>query len=147
MLPASRPLWHRAAPWLRSGLRVIAAFLFLLHGAKKLFGLPGEGPFKLIEAGQLWSLAPGLAGVLEFFGGVLLIVGLATRPVAFVLSGLMAFAYFMAHAPGSFWPVLNHGDSAILFCFVFLYLSAAGAGPLSLDHLIARRRGRGMAMA
>lgn len=81
------------------------------------------------------ALAPGLAGVLEFFGGLLLLPGFATRSVAFVLPGLMAFAYFMALAPGSFWPVLNGGDAAILFCFAFLYLSAAGGGRLSLDHL------------
>ena len=132
--------WHKAAPPLRSLLRITAAFLFLLHGSRKLFGLPGDEGFKLIEAAKVWTLAPGLAGVLEFFGGLLLLVGLCTRPVAFLLSGLMAFAYFMAHAPGSPWPVLNHGDSAILFCFAFLYLSAAGGGPWSLDNLFARTR-------
>lgn len=140
--------WHRASPVLLSVLRIISAFLFMLHGSKKLFGLPGGGQLQWIEFDQLWSLAPGLAGVLEFFGGLLLLLGLATRPVAFVLSGLMAFAYFMAHAPGSFWPVLNHGDAAILFCFAFLYLSAAGGGPFSLDQLIAsRRRARVIAAA
>lgn len=97
---------------------------------------------QLIESDRLWSLVPGLAGALEFFGGLLLLVGLATRPVAFILSGLMAFAYFMVHAPGSFWPVLNHGDAAILFCFVFLYLSAKGPGPFSADQLIERGRAR-----
>lgn len=104
------------------------AFLFVLHGSRKLFGLPGGAQLQLIECDRLWSLAPGLSGVLESFGGLLLLLGFATRSVAFVLSGLMAFAYFMAHAPGSFWPVLNGGDTAILFCFAFLYLSAAEAG-------------------
>lgn len=135
-------LWHRGTPWLLSILRVVSAFLFLLHGSQKLFGFPGGGPPQLIEFDKLWSVVPGLAGTLEFFGGLLLLVGFATRPVAFILSGMMAFAYFMAHAPGSFWPVLNRGDAAILFCFVFLYLSGMGPGPFSVDHLIVRGRTR-----
>ena len=85
-----------------------------------------------------WPL-PGIAGSLELVGGTLIILGLFTRPTAFVLSGQMAFAYFLAHAPKSPFPALNGGDAAILFCFVFLYLAAAGAGPWSLD---AQRRGR-----
>jgi putative oxidoreductase len=83
----------------------------------------------------------GLAGVLELVGGVLLIAGFFTRPVAFILAGEMAVAYFMAHAPQSFFPILNGGESAILFCFVFLYVAAAGAGPWSLDHMRARATG------
>jgi putative oxidoreductase len=79
------------------------------------------------------------AGILEFFGGLLLLVGLFTRPVAFILSGMMAVAYFMAHAPDGFWPLLNRGELAALYCFVFLYLSAAGGGPWSLDALRRRK--------
>lgn len=118
--------WTKASPYLLSILRIVAALLFMQHGAQKLFGVLGGHPVELL------SLI-GLAGVLEFFGGLLVLIGLGTRPVAFILSGEMAFAYFMAHAPGGVWPILNHGDLAILFCFVFLYLSAAGAGPWSID--------------
>lgn len=126
--------WSKYSPALLSILRVVAAFLFMQHGAMKLFGAFGAG-----ETVHLFSLM-GFAGVLEFFGGLLLLIGLATRPVAFILSGEMAFAYFMAHAPHGFWPILNHGEDAVLFCFVFLYLSAAGAGSWSLDRLICGRR-------
>jgi putative oxidoreductase len=80
----------------------------------------------------------GVAGVLELFGGALVLLGLFTRPVAFVLSGEMAFAYFMAHAPQGFWPVLNHGEAAVLYCFAFLYFSAAGGGPWSLDRALRK---------
>ena len=120
----------RWAPRLLSVLRIVTAFLLMQHGSQKLFGFPAE-------AGQtasppLTSLME-VAGGLEFFGGLLVLLGLFTRPVAFVLSGFMAVAYFMAHAPDGFWPILNQGDLAVLFCFVFLYLSAAGGGPWSLD--------------
>ena len=124
------------APRLLSVLRIMAGLLFLAHGTQKLFGFPprmGGG-----AAPELISLI-GLAGVLELVGGALIVLGLFTRPVAFILSGQMAVAYFMAHAPKSPFPALNGGDAAILFCFVFLYLAAAGAGPWSLD---AQRRGR-----
>jgi putative oxidoreductase len=116
------------APRILSVLRIVAAAVFMVHGSQKLFGFPPS------EHGspELLSLT-GLAGILEFFGGALLLVGLFTRPVAFVLSGMMAVAYFMAHAPKSFFPALNGGDAAILFCFVFLYLVFAGPGPWSLD--------------
>jgi putative oxidoreductase len=80
----------------------------------------------------------GLAGVLEFFGGLLLLIGLFTRPVAFILSGLMAVAYFMAHAPQGFWPLMNKGELAVLCCFVFLYLAMAGGGSWSIDRLIKK---------
>lgn len=130
--------WSRLSPYLLSLLRIVAAFLFLCHGADKLFQLP-EGPFTLISAGKLFTLVPGLAGILEFGGGLLLLFGLFSRPVAFILSGEMAFAYFMAHFPHNHvFPYLNGGDTAVLFCFVFLYLSAAGPGPVSAD----RARGR-----
>lgn len=124
--------WTKAAPLLLSIVRIVAGLLFMQHGAQKLFGLLGGTPVPLMS---LYALA----GVLEFFGGLLVAIGLATRPVAFVLSGEMAFAYFMAHAPKNFWPVQNGGDLAVLFCFVFLYLSAAGAGPLSVDRALGRR--------
>ena len=116
------------APRMLSILRIMAALLFIVHGMQKLFGFPPT------ERGTppLLSLM-GLAGVLETFGGLLLLVGLFTRPVAFVLSGMMAVAYFMAHAPRGFFPATNGGDAAILFCFVFFYLFTAGGGEWSLD--------------
>ncbi|HEX8262287.1 MAG TPA: DoxX family protein [Allosphingosinicella sp.] len=125
------------APRLLSLLRIVAALIFLLHGAQKLLGFP--------------PLAPGMAmpepftlmwigGVLELFGGLMLLIGLFTRPVAFVLSGEMAVAYWMFHAPQGPFPTLNGGDAAILYCFAFLYLAAAGPGPWSVDAL--RRAGR-----
>ena len=116
------------APRVLSILRIVAALIFMEHGTQKLLGFPpSDSP-----APALFSLG-GLAGVLELVGGVLLLLGLFTRPVAFILSGEMAFAYWIAHAPQSFFPVLNGGDAAILYCFVFLYLAAAGGGPWSLD--------------
>ena len=131
--------WSKWSPALLSVLRIVVAFLFMQHGAMKLFGYPGAGDHKV----ELMSLF-GLAGVLEFFGGALILLGLFTRPVAFLLSGEMAFAYFIGHAGGGFWPVLNGGAPAIFYCFYFLYLSAAGGGPLSLDALLGRKReGRG----
>jgi putative oxidoreductase len=132
------------APRLLSVLRIVAAFLLMAHGAQKLFGVPAPPP----QPGApppppppgLFSLM-GLAGVLEFFGGLLLLLGLFTRPVAFILSGMLAVAYFMVHAPGGFWPILNKGELAVLYCFVFLYLAAAGGGAWSLDNLLWRRGG------
>ena len=121
---------HAWAPRLLSILRIVAGFLFMMHGAQKLLGFPAPFPMQV----NLFSLI-GLAGILELFGGALVMVGLFTRPVAFILSGEMAFAYFMAHAPKNFWPVLNGGDAAVLYCFVFLYLAAAGGGPWSVDRL------------
>ena len=123
-------------PRILSILRIIAAFLFMQHGAQKLFGVPSDQPANTVE---LLSLM-GLAGVLEFFGGLLLLVGLFTRPVAFILSGQMAAAYFMQHAPHGFWPVLNKGELAALYCFVFLYFAAVGGGEWSADRLL---RGKG----
>jgi putative oxidoreductase len=112
-------------------LRIMTGFLFMPHGAQKLFGF--LGPQK-----ELFSLI-GVAGVLELFGGALILVGFMTRPVAFVLSGLMAFAYFMGHAGDGFWPLQNRGELAVLYCFVFLFLAAAGGGAWSIDGL---RRGK-----
>jgi putative oxidoreductase len=112
-------------------LRIVAAFTFISHGTQKLFAFPALEPRTPVP---LLSLL-GLAGALELVGGVLLLVGLFTRPVAFLLAGEMAFAYFMAHASRSFWPVLNGGEVVVLFCFVWLYLAAAGGGRWSLDAL------------
>lgn len=122
------------APYLQSALRIVAAFSFVTHGTQKLFAIPAAAPREPVD---LASLA-GLAGVLETFGGALLFVGLFTRPVAFLLSGQMVVAYFLSHAPAGFWPILNRGELAMLYCFIWLYLAAAGPGPWSLDAL--RRR-------
>lgn len=127
--PTSR--WRAWAPYLLSIQRIVIAFVFMQFGTAKLFALPGP----LLPGGatvRVGSL-PGIAGLLESVGGLLLLLGLFTRPVAFVLSGEMAVAYFTSHAPRGFWPVLNQGTPAVLFCFLFLYLSAAGPGPWSLD--------------
>jgi putative oxidoreductase len=121
---------------LLSALRIVAAFLFMLHGTVKLFAFPIAEPR---EPAALFSLM-GLAGVLEVFGGMLLLLGLFTRPVAFVLAGEMAVAYFKSHAPQGFWPNLNGGELAALFCFLFLYLAAAGGGVWSLDRVLSRSR-------
>jgi putative oxidoreductase len=130
------PIPARWAPYLQSVLRLVAAFSFMTHGTQKLFAIPVVEPREPV---LLISLA-GLAGVLETLGGLLLLVGLFTRPVAFLLSGEMAVAYLLSHAPRGFWPILNRGEVAMLFCFIWLYLAAAGPGPWSLDAL---RRGAG----
>lgn len=124
--------WSAWAPQLKSMLRIVAAFTFVEYGTMKLFGWPMAMP-----PGSMTSLVSqvGVAGILEVVGGTLLLVGLFTRPVAFLLSGEMAVAYFQFHAPHGFWPVVNQGQPAVLFCFIFLYLSSAGAGPWSLDAL------------
>jgi putative oxidoreductase len=131
------PIPERWGPRLLSLLRIVAAFLFMAHGTQKLFAWPVDEPR---DPAALISLM-GLAGVLEVFGGLLLLLGLFTRPVAFVLAGEMAVAYFMAHAPRDLWPILNQGEIAALYCFLFLYLGAVGAGPWSLD-AARQRRGR-----
>ena len=113
-------------------LRIMSGLLFLAHGSQKLLGFPPRAN----PAPELLSLF-GIGGMLELVGGALIVLGLFTRPVAFLLAGEMAFAYFMFHAPKSPFPALNGGDAAILFCFVFLYLVTAGPGAFSLD---ARRR-------
>jgi putative oxidoreductase len=128
------PIPARWAPYLKSVLRIVAALSFMTHGTQKLFAFPVA---QLRESVPLASLA-GLAGVLETFGGLLLLVGFFTKPVAFVLSGEMAVAYFLRHAPLSFWPILNRGEPAVLFCFIWLSLAAAGPGPWSLDALLRR---------
>ncbi len=115
---------------LHAALRIMTGLLFLEHGTSKYFNFPATEYFA--NGVDVFSLM-GLAGALEIIGGLLIIIGLFTRITAFVLAGFMAAAYFMAHAPQSFFPMLNQGDAAILFCFIFLYFSAAGAGPYSLD--------------
>ena len=120
-------------PRILSVLRIVTAFLFMQHGAQKMFGFPAEQRYPF----DIMSLS-GVAGVLELFGGALLLIGLFTRPVAFLLSGLMAVAYFMVHAPQGFWPLTNGGELAALFSFVFLYIWTAGGGAWSVDNLIKR---------
>ena len=110
-------------------LRIVTGLLFLQHGMAKLFGVPHVAMF---DGLQLFSLL-GLAGVLELIGGLLMVVGLFTRLTAFILSGEMAVAYFMAHAPHGFLPILNQGELAVMYCFVFLYFAVAGAGAFSID--------------
>jgi putative oxidoreductase len=129
--------WISSAPRFRSILRIMSALLFIPAGTMKLFawpmGMPPDG-----GTAKLMSQV-GIGGALEAFGGALLLIGLFTRPVAFILSGMMAVAYFQFHAPQGFWPMMNGGQPAILFCFIFLYLSSAGAGPWSIDAM----RGKG----
>jgi putative oxidoreductase len=117
------------APALQSVLRIVTGLLFLEHGSGKLLGFPHGLPFiDKMPSGLLY-----FTGTMELVGGILITIGLFTRPVAFVLSGFMAFAYFMAHFPMSFFPAINMGEPAVLFCFIFLYLAAAGAGPWAID--------------
>jgi putative oxidoreductase len=117
------------APALQSVLRIVTGLLFLEHGTGKLLGFPHGLPFiDKMPAGMLY-----FTGAVELVGGVLIVLGLFTRPTAFVLSGYMAVAYFMAHFPMSFFPAINFGEPAVLFCFVFLYLAAAGPGPWAID--------------
>lgn len=120
---------RRFAPYLLGILRIVTALLLLQHGTAKLVGFPHVAMF---DGMSLFSLL-GAAGVLELVGGVLLAVGFLTRPVAFILSGEMAVAYFMAHASKSFLPILNGGELAVVYCFVFLYFAAAGPGRPALD--------------
>jgi putative oxidoreductase len=131
-MPFSPDRW---IPVMLSVLRVITALLFLEHGSQKLLAFPPAA------AGPPLASLLGVQGLLELVGGALLVIGLFTRAVAFILSGDMAVAYFMVHAPKSFFPVLNGGDSAILYCFVFLTLAVVGGGALGVDAL-RRRRGR-----
>lgn len=120
------------SPRILSIMRIAAALLFMQHGSQKLFGIPSAmgGPLQPLMV---------IAGALEFFGGLLILLGLFTRPVAFILSGEMAAAYFIAHAPNGFWPLLNRGELPALFCFVFLYLAAADGGSWELDRF--RKKG------
>ena len=121
------------SPRILSVFRIITGFLFLWHGSQKLFNYPPKDDFTAAAGLMLF------AGILEFGGGILILIGLFTRPVAFILCGLMAVAYFMAHAPGGFLPIVNHGEPAVVYCFIFLHLFFAGGGVWSADHLIAKR--------
>ncbi len=118
---------EKGRPYILSVLRIVVALLFLEHGLQKYFGFPSAGP----------PMTPLLyvQGVIEVVGGILLLVGAYTRVVAFILAGNMAVAYFMAHFPRSFFPAMNGGDAAVLFCFVFLYIAFAGGGPWSIDRI------------
>ena len=129
--PKSFAKWASWGPYLQSVLRIVAAFMFLQSGTMKLFAWPAGMPPDDSTATLLSQV--GIAGVLEVVGGGLLMLGLFTRPVAFILSGEMAVAYFQFFAAQSIWPVMNNGMTPALYCFVWLYFSAAGAGPWSLD--------------
>jgi len=128
---------ERLAPAMLSLLRIVTGLIFLEHGSQKLLGFPPLAPPMTSPApfSLLW-----FGGILELLGGIAILLGLFTRPVAFLLSGEMAVAYWMFHAPKSHFPAVNMGDAAILYCFVFLYLSAAGPGPWSLDSALWRKR-------
>ena len=127
----------KAASWFL--LRVVSGLLFLQSGGMKIFdwfgGIPAEFGGHPAFLSQTW-----IGGVLEFYGGAAIVLGLFTRPVAFILSGEMAVAYFQFHQPNGFWPIQNHGENAVLFCFIFLFFAAYGGGSWSLDALIARWR-------
>jgi putative oxidoreductase len=134
-LPAATPpLFDRLAPHVLSILRIMAGLLFLAHGTAKVFGFPAHGQMPVFPELE-W-----FAGRIELIGGGLVALGLFTRPAAFIMSGEMAIGYFLGHAPRSVFPLLNGGDSPILYCFVFLYLVFAGAGPWSVDALFRKRR-------
>jgi putative oxidoreductase len=129
----------RTEEWALTLLRIVTGFLLMPHGAQKLFGwLGGMGASGASASfpGLLW-----FAGMLEFFGGLGILLGVFTRPIAFVLSGHMAVAYFMAHAPRGFWPLVNRGELAVLYCFTFLFLAAAGGGPYTVKRLRQKRAG------
>jgi len=125
-------------PYLQSVLRIVSAFVFFLHGTQKLLGHPSAAPRPAVALVSLM----GAAGVLEVVGGGLMMLGLFTRPVAIVLSGEMAVAYFTQHVPrGSWtWPILNGGELAVLFCFLWLFFSVAGPGPISVDALVRKKK-------
>jgi len=122
-------------PWLRSLLRIMAAFTFSQHGWQKFFGWFGGIAGNSVPVNTML----GAAGLIETVGGALMMLGLFTRPVAFVLSGEMAIGYFRTHAPRGFWPLLNGGELAVFYCFLWLWFSTVGGGPLSLDRLLGRK--------
>jgi putative oxidoreductase len=127
----------RYAPYALSIVRIVVALLFFEHGTSKLFGFPSATSLQpLLTLG--W-----FSGAIELAGGTLLTIGLFSRFSAFVMSGEMAVAYFLSHAPASFFPIVNRGDGAILYCFIFFYIAVAGPGPWSVDALIRRKAGQG----
>jgi putative oxidoreductase len=128
------------SPWtarLLSVLRIVVGLMFMLHGTQKMFGFPPNPQMQGMSFNLMSQI--GLAGILETFGGALIVLGLLTRPVAFLLAGEMAVAYFQAHFPRGFYPVVNGGEPAVLYCFIFLYFMMAGAGPWSVDAMLAGR--------
>jgi putative oxidoreductase len=124
---------HRFSPTFYAILRIVSGFLFMCHGAQKLFGALGGD----VRTGDPWGLS---AGIIEFVGGLLIMLGLFTGPAAFISSGEMAVAYFKAHAKNGALPIQNHGELAALYCFLFLYIASEGSGTLALDRLFGRRR-------
>jgi putative oxidoreductase len=125
---------EQLAGWALSLLRIVAALLFIEHGTQKYLGFPVPFPMGEIHVASLM----GVAGLIELVGGTLVLLGLFARPAALLLSGEMAVAYFMMHAPQNFYPIANGGEAAILFCFVFLLIAAAGPGPWAIDSMIKR---------
>ncbi len=132
------------SPKILSLMRFVVGLVFLQHGTQKILHFPaamaapgGGGPRPAMP--PLMAMLGGASGWIELVGGILIVIGLFTRPVAFLISGEMAIAYFMAHAPRSPFPILNGGDLAVTFCFVFLYLAFAGGGPLSVDGMMKKR--------
>jgi putative oxidoreductase len=134
--PAAPGFLDQATPYVLALLRVVVALLFFEHGTAKLFGFPAAGSI------QVFPSLGWFAGAIEVVGGGLLAIGLFSRSAAFIMSGQMAVAYFMSHAPASFFPLINRGDSAILYCFIFFFLVFAGPGRFSLDGWWAGRRAR-----
>ena len=127
---------EKYSPYIFAVLRIIAGLMFACHGSGKLFGFPGENP-----AAPLVSLM-GLGGVIEFFGGLLIAFGFFASYAAFIASGMMAVAYFMAHFPKGFLPIVNRGELAVLYCFIFLLIAAQGPGVWSIDSLIKKCRAK-----
>lgn len=127
-MPFMEKLLGPYRPYIYALLRIVAGLAFAQHGAQKLFGVIGGTPVD--PTSQM-----GVAGVIEFVGGIMIAIGLFTSPVAFIASGEMAWAYFQAHAPRGFWPIQNQGELAVLYCFIFLYFAAAGSGKLSIDSI------------
>jgi len=123
------------APRLLSVLRIVTGLLLLENGTAKIFKFPLVPAFAKVELGSM----VGVSGLLELIGGALLVVGLLSRPVAFILSGMCAVGYFMVHAKGGFWPILNKGELAVVYCFLFLYIATRGAGPYSADAAMRKR--------
>lgn len=127
-MPLMEKVLDRCRPYLYTLLRIVAGLAFAQHGAQKLFGLLGG---KAVDV----TSQMGAAGVIEFVGGILIAIGLFTSPVAFIASGEMAWAIFQAHFPRGFWPIMNGGELAVLYCFIFLYFAATGSGRLSIDSI------------
>jgi putative oxidoreductase len=143
-IPGNKPLiklvqlWMGYKPYFQSSLRIVSAFMFILAGTMKLFAFPMGMPPNGGTAEIMSQI--GIGGILEAFGGALILIGLFTRPVAFILAGEMAVAYFQFHAPQSIWPTVNNGVPAVLYCFIWLYFSAAGSGTWSIDSLIKKQK-------